>query len=104
MSDPQIFGKRIDDVQADVGSALLQVKNRRGIRLIDMASVIGRSEDMVARYIAGETEMGFVAWERAKEAWPELVTLVEESAFERALRAKQRALDLELPTRREKAA
>jgi cyanate lyase len=104
MSVPQIFGKRIDDVQADVGTALLQVKNRRGLTLIDMASKMGRSDDMVAKYIAGETEMGFVAWERAKDAWPELEGLVEETAAERSLRAKQRALDLELPIRRDKAA
>jgi hypothetical protein len=104
MSEPQIFGKEIDHVQADVGTALLQVKTRRGLRLIDMASKMGRSEDMVARYIAGETEMGFVAWERAKDAWPELVELVKETAADRAARARQRALDLDLTLQREKAA
>jgi transcriptional regulator with XRE-family HTH domain len=104
MSDPQIFGKRLDDVQADVGVALLQIKTRRGLTLIDMASKMGRSDDMVAKYIAGETEMGFVAWERAKDAWPELAELVAETSAERALRARQRALDLELTRQREKAA
>jgi len=104
MSNPQIFGKRIDDVQADVGTALLQIKNRRGLTLIDMASKMGRSDDMIAKYIAGETEMGFVAWERAKDAWPELVDLVEETTADRAFRARQRALDLEPPERRDRAA
>lgn len=82
------------EIQADVGTALLQIKNARGLTLIDMASVIGRGDDMVAKYIAGEAEMGFVAWLRANEAWPELAERLEETAAERAFRARQRALDL----------
>lgn len=104
-SQPIIFGKRSDDVQADVGTALLQIKNNRGLTLIEMAGVIGRVDDMVAKYIAGEAEMGFIAWLRANEAWPELAGLIEETTAERAIRARQRALDLEFPnSRREKAA
>lgn len=104
MSEPTIFGKRPDDIQADVGTALLQIKNARGLTLIDMASVMGRGDDMVAKYIAGESEMGFIAWERAKDRWPELAKIIEETAVERALRARQRALDLEPPAKRRKAA
>lgn len=103
-SAPTIFGKRADDVQADVGTALLQIKNSRGLTLVDMASVLGRGDDMVAKYIAGEAEMGFIAWLRANEAWPELSERLEETAAERALRARQRALDLEFPRSRDKAA
>ena len=103
-SQPIIFGKRSDDVQADVGTALLQIKNNRGLTLIEMAGVIGRGDDMVAKYIAGEAEMGFIAWLRCNEAWPELQRIIEETATERALRARQRALDLEFPKSREKAA
>lgn len=104
-SAPIIFGKRADDIQADVGTVLLQIKNARGLTLIDMASVLGRGDDMVAKYIAGEAEMGFLAWLRANEAWPELTERLEETATERALRARQRALDLEFPNnRRERAA
>jgi transcriptional regulator with XRE-family HTH domain len=103
-SSPTILGKRIDDVQSDVGTALLQIKNQRGLRLIEMAGLMGKSEDAVAKYITGEYEMGFIAWERAKHAWPELVAIIEETAADRAAKARQRALDLELPTRREKAA
>lgn len=98
-SSPTILGKRIDDIQSDVGTALLLVKNRRGLRLIEMAGVMGKSEDTVAKYITGEYEMGFIAWERAKDAWPELVQIIEETAAERAFRAKQRALDLDPPKR-----
>lgn len=99
-SVPIILGKRIDDIQSDVGTALLQVKNTRGLRLIEMAGVMGRSEDAVAKYISGEYEMGFIAWERAKDAWPELIQIIEETAADRAARARQRALDLDLPTRK----
>ena len=48
--------------------------------------------------------MGFIAWMRANDEWPELIELVEETAAERALRARQRALELDLPTRRERTA
>lgn len=106
-SAPIIFGirnKDPDEVQRDVGTALLLIKNARGLTLIDMASVLGRGDDMVAKYIAGEAEMGFIAWLRANEAWPEFAERLEETAAERALRARQRALDLEAPTQRERAA
>jgi transcriptional regulator with XRE-family HTH domain len=89
---------------ADLGTALLQVKNMRGLTLLDMADVIGRGDDMVAKYIAGESEMGFVAYRRAMAEWPELLDRLEETAAERAARARQRALDLELPIRRSAAA
>ncbi len=104
MSAPNIFGKRPDDILADVGTALLQVKNNRCLTLVEMAGVLNRGDDMVAKYIAGEAEMGFIAWNRAIDAWPELAERIEETAAERALRARQRALDLELPTRRSVAA
>lgn len=100
MSEPTIFGKPPDEIQADVGLALLQIKTARNLTLIDMASVMGRGDDMVAKYIAGEAEMGFIAWGRATERWPELSERVAESANERALRARQRALDLPLTRQR----
>jgi hypothetical protein len=110
MSEPQIFGNRFvrdipqAEVLGDVGTALLLIKNVRGLTLTDMGMALGRSDDMVAKYIAGEAEMGLISWMRAVEAWPELIDRIQESSAERALRARQRALDLELPMRREKAA
>lgn len=105
MSAPLIFGKSKVSVLQDVGTALLQVKNARGLTLDDMRAVFGlKADDMVAKYIAGEAEMGFYAWLRANAEWPELGELIEETATERAMRARQRALELDLPTRREKAA
>ncbi len=103
-TDPNIFGKAPSDIQADVGTALLLIKNQRGLTLIDMASVMGRGDDMVAKYIAGESEMGFIAWGKAVNAWPELAERVAESAADRRARAQQRALDLDLPRRTERAA
>lgn len=104
MSVPTIFGEPQSKVLADLGTALLLVKNARGLTLGDMGYVLGRIDDMVAKYIAGEAEMGVVAWMRAMEAWPELAERFEETAAERAMRAKQRALDLGLPRQRERAA
>lgn len=103
-SAPIIFGIPQSEVLANIGTALLQIKNARCLTLNDMACVLGRIDDQVAKYIAGEAEMGVVAWMRANEAWPELADRIEESAADRALRARQRALDLELPVKREKAA
>jgi hypothetical protein len=104
MSASIILGRSRDAVVADAGTALLQVKNARGLTLEEMGAQIHRTRESVAQYIAGEAEMGFVTWERVKDAWPEIAERMAETAAERALRSKQRALDLELPTRREKAA
>lgn len=104
MSASIILGRSRDAVVADAGTALLQIKNTRGLTLEEMGAQIHRTRESVAQYIAGEAEMGFVTWERAKEAWPELADRMEETAAERAMRAKQRALDLDLPVKREKAA
>jgi hypothetical protein len=99
-----ILGRPRDAILADTGVALLQVKNARGLTLEEMGAQMQRTRESVAQYIAGEAEMGFITWERALEAWPELEERLRESAAERVLRAKQRALDLDLPRQREKAA
>jgi hypothetical protein len=99
-----VSGKRHVTVLGDIGSALLIIKQQRGLTLVEMGEDIRKSDDTIARYIAGEKEMGVVTWLRAVEAYPELPGLVSESATERALRAKQQALDLELTSQREKAA
>lgn len=103
-SSPIIFGIPQSEVLGNLGTALLQVKNARGLTLNDMACVLGRIDDQVAKYIAGEAEMGVIAWLRANEAWPELAERIEESAAERAMRARQRPLDLDFPVKRERAA
>jgi hypothetical protein len=100
----EVGGKRHATVLDDIGAALLIVKHQRGLTLAGMGDEIRKSDDTVARYIAGEKEMGVVAWHRACDAWPELPSILAESAVERALREKQRTLDLELTRQREKAA
>jgi hypothetical protein len=104
MSAPQISGKSHRDALTDIGTALLQVKNARGLTLAEMAYSIRKSDDQLARYIAGDMEMGVVAWMLAVEEWPEIVDKLNETAAEREFRARQRALDLEQAQRRDKAA
>ncbi len=103
-SSPQISVRSRDDVLSDIGVALLQIKNARGLSLPNMADMIGKSDDQLARYIAGDMEMGVLAWMRANDAFPELATRMEETAADRAAKARQRALDLDLPRRTERAA
>jgi transcriptional regulator with XRE-family HTH domain len=104
MNGATFLGKSSAGILGDVGTALLQIKNARGLTLEDMGRDIGVSREMAAQYIAGEAEMGFTKWFKAKDAYPELEDLIAETAADRAAKARQRALDLELPTRREKAA
>ena len=104
MSASIILGRSRDAVVADAGTALLQIKNARGLTLEEMGAEIRRTRESVAQYIAGEAEMGFTTWERAKEAWPELKERMAETAAERALRGRQRALDLDCPAKRAQAA
>lgn len=72
MSPPTILGKAEADILAEMGVALLQVKNERRLTLEDIGGVMRRSREMIAQYIAGEAEPGAIAWRRAEAAWPEL--------------------------------
>ncbi len=72
MSASRILGIPQADILADIGVALLQVKNERRLTLDDVGAVLGRSREMVAQYIAGDAEMGVIAFLRANETWPEL--------------------------------
>lgn len=103
-SAASFLGKAQSQILGDVGCALLQIKNARGLTLEDMGDLLGVSREMAAQYIAGEAEMGFVKWLRANETFPELAARFEETTAERALRSKQRALDLEFPASRKAAA
>lgn len=107
-SSPQISGypqgRSRDTILADIGTALLQIKNARGLNLPDMADKIGKSDDQLARYIAGDMEMGVVAWLRANDEWPELAERIAETEAERRMRSAQVPLDLDLTRQRERAA
>ena len=58
-------------VLADVGEALLRIKNERGFSLVEFGHEIGVSRVMISQYIAGEAEMGFLKWERARRRFPD---------------------------------
>jgi hypothetical protein len=62
--------------------------------------MIGVSRTMMSQYIAGEAEMGWLRWQKVNEVFPEMAGLIEETAYDRAMRARQRALDLDLPRQR----
>ncbi len=100
MSASTILCRARNDILADAGTALLQIKNARGLTLEEMGASIHRTRESLSQYIAGEAEMGFTTWERAKDAWPELADLIAETAADRATRARQRPLDLNLTRQR----
>jgi hypothetical protein len=98
-SSPIILGKAKRDVTAAIGMALAQIKIAERLRIDDIAEKIGRSDEMTAQYLAGEAEMGVTAWLRAVEEWPDLPARVSFNLdeAEKAFRAKQRELRLEMP-------
>jgi AraC-like DNA-binding protein len=97
MSGPQICGKEDEQFLADLGTALLLIKNERLLTLGQMGRDLGCSEDQVARYIAAEAEMGVLRWRKAREKYPELDERMTETVAERTLRLKQRSLNLQAP-------
>jgi transcriptional regulator with XRE-family HTH domain len=106
MTAPTILGKPKRDVVAGIGLALSQIKIAERLTIDDMAEKIGRSDEMMAQYLAGEAEMGVTAWLRAVEAWPELMERVSYNLdeAEKAFRARQRELRLPDPQPEAKAA
>jgi hypothetical protein len=109
MTKPQLCGmiqvrdKRHATVLDAIGAALLIIKHQRGLTLVQMGEDIRKSDDTIARYIAGEKEMGVVAWLRACEEYPELPSLLTESAADREARSKQLDLGVDAPARRRAA-
>ena len=104
MNEPHFRGKDEEQFLADLGTALLLIKNERLLTLGQMGRDLGCSEDQVARYIAAEAEMGILRWKRAQEKYPELEARMTETVTERSFRLKQRALNLEPPARQAEAA
>lgn len=104
MSEPHFRGKDDEQFLADLGTALLLIKNERLLTLGQMGRDLGCSEDQVARYIAAEAEMGILRWRTALVKYPELEARMTETAAERSFRLKQRALNLQAPLPEEKAA
>lgn len=81
------------DVLSRMGSALSRVKAARRLTLPDMEELLGKSEDQIARYIAGG-DMPASVWMKALHLWPELADRFEETTSERAMQSRQVPLDL----------
>lgn len=104
MLEPHFRGKDDEQFLADLGTALLLIKNERELTLGQMGRDLQCSEDQVARYIAAEAEMGICRWKRAHEKYPELDERMTETVAERTLRLKQRSLNLQAPLPETRAA
>lgn len=104
MNEPHFRGKDEEQFLADLGTALLLIKNERLLTLGQMGRDLGCSEDQVARYISAEAEMGILRWKRAHDVYPELGARMTETAAERSFRLKQRALNLQPPSPETRAA
>ena len=99
MSGPTILGKPKRTVTGAIGLSLSQTKIAERLTIDEMAETVGRSDEMMAQYLAGEAEMGVTAWLRAVETWPELPDRVQYNLdeAEKDFRAKQRSLPLTRP-------
>lgn len=104
MNEPHFRGESDERFLSDLGTALLLIKNERGLTLGQMGKDLGCSEDQVARYIAAEAEMGILRWRKANDKYPELEARMTETSAERTFRLKQRALNLPDPPPETKAA
>lgn len=81
------------DVLSRTGYALGRVKADRRLTLPDMEDLLGKSEDQIARYIAGG-DMPLSVWMKALALWPELAKRFDETTAERAAQSRQVPLDL----------
>lgn len=103
MVEPHFRGKEDEQFLADLGTALLLIKNERALTLSQMGRDLQCSEDQVARYIASEAEMSITRFRRAQEKYPELDARMAETSAERTFRLNQRALELRVPNKAEAA-
>ncbi len=73
MNRPMIFGKMVvvpaSKILEALGRSLHKIKDEDGLTWSDMARVMGKSDDMVAKYAEGTAEMGVSTFYFAKQAW-----------------------------------
>jgi predicted DNA-binding transcriptional regulator AlpA len=95
---PDVARKSADfdrfDVLSRMGSALGRVKSDRRLTLTEMEDLLGKSEDQIARYIAGG-DMPASTWMKALYLWPELAVRFEETTAERAAQSRQITLPID---------
>lgn len=86
------------DVLSRMGRALSRVKSDRRLTLQDMEDLLGKSDDQISRYIAGD-DMPASVWMKALHVFPELAERFEETTAERAMQSRQVPLELDEPKR-----
>jgi len=95
---PDVARKSADfdrfDVLSRMGRALGRVKSERRMTLTEMEDLLGKSEDQIARYIAGG-DMPASTWMKALHLWPELAVRFEETTAERAAQSRQITLPID---------
>lgn len=73
MVSPAIHGIRAvyseQSAIASLSKALGEIKHQDGLTLDDLAAVLGKSSDQVAKYLAGEAKMDAVTFGRGKREW-----------------------------------
>lgn len=73
VSDKAIHGNRAvyseQSAVAALSKALGEIKHSDGLTLDDLAAVLGKSSDQVAKYLAGEAKMDAVTYGRGKREW-----------------------------------
>lgn len=106
MSASIILDYDCDAIQAAMAVALLQHKNANGLTYKAIGKAIEREPQSVQQYICSDTEMPATCWLKAVATWPELNDRLEHNLdeAEKAFRARQRELRLDVPRDEELAA
>jgi cyanate lyase len=106
MSASTIIDKDCSEIQAAMAVALLQFKNAHGLTYEKIGKIVEREKQSVAQYICGDTEMPASCWLKLVAKWPELRDRVEHNLdeAEKAFRARQRELKLDVPCQQDMAA
>jgi hypothetical protein len=107
MSPSIITNYDCEAIQAAMGVALLKLNNAHPeLTYTKIGKVIEREKQSVWAYINGGAEMPASCWLKAVAEWPELEDrlLYELDEAEKAFRARQRELRLELPNDRQEIA
>jgi hypothetical protein len=102
-TSPDVARKSADFDRIDVLARMGRAKSDRRLTLQDMEDLLGKSDDQIGRYIAGD-DMPASVWMKALHIFPELADRFEETTAERAMQSRQVPLDLEEPAKPRAAA
>lgn len=106
MNPSIILEKDCAEIQAAMAVSLLQLKNAQDLTYKKIGKVIEREPQSVAQYICSDTEMPASCWLKAVAQWPELEARLEHNLdeAEKAFKARQRSLRLDVPMSQDRAA